>query len=286
MQLLGHDGIYLKDAPRSVNAFILPPGGRADVAMRCDISPGIYEMELLTKGRNYGKNSPINATQGATVPNEFRYSQSETVVTNFPIIALLEVVAGSGPPLPSTLPSLSGLPKPCYLADLSEAPQPPQFWLAYGGSEAIKLINNGASGPVCDNNANFGLCVNGMGFNDKMYMNMYNMGDPQETFLVNNGGHPHHQHVNPFQLHMNNVTIAPFMLDDGARSIDINNYVSFSHRYIYTLVCMTRDSDWFRFSRVDFRDEFQKTHRLTTAVHNILFHFFFFITNNQKGYDW
>ena len=49
---------------------------------------------------------------------------------------------------------------------------------------------------------------------------------------------------------------------------------------------MTRDSDWFRFSRVDFRDEFQKTHRLTTAVHNILFHFFFFITNNQKGYDW
>jgi len=49
---------------------------------------------------------------------------------------------------------------------------------------------------------------------------------------------------------------------------------------------MTRDSDLFRFSRVDFRDEFKKTIVLQLRCIYILFHFILFFITNPKGYDW
>jgi FtsP/CotA-like multicopper oxidase with cupredoxin domain len=220
LELLGHDGIYLYDAPRTVEAIVIPPGGRADVAIRCDIAPGIYPMELLTKGRNYGVAYEPDAT---AFPNLNKYNQTVGQVTNFPIVALLDVVQGSVPADSPTLPSLSGLTKPCYLADLSQVPQPTQFWLNYGRSVAIPVITGGKE-PVCDNNANFGLCVNGVGFNESVYTNTYMMGVPQETYLVNNGNHPHHQHVNPMQLHLHNMTIEKLETNLTGRMIDINNY--------------------------------------------------------------
>ena len=48
LELLAKDGIYLDDAPRSVDAFYLHPGNRADVAIRCDIEEGAYSIDIVS----------------------------------------------------------------------------------------------------------------------------------------------------------------------------------------------------------------------------------------------
>mmetsp|Transcript_5881 Transcript_5881/g.12567 ORF Transcript_5881/g.12567 Transcript_5881/m.12567 type:complete len:322 (+) Transcript_5881:1642-2607(+) len=49
LQLLAKDGIYLSDAPRTVETMILAPGNRADVAIRCDAEPGVYKMPAVSR---------------------------------------------------------------------------------------------------------------------------------------------------------------------------------------------------------------------------------------------
>lgn len=224
LQLLSHDGIYLTDAPRKVEAFVLAPGNRADVAMRCDLDPGIYKMETLAKGRNYGSTKADTSSEQAIKDNvQFFVPVAECdLCKTQPYVAVLNVIASDGPREVDLRPFGESLRRPCYIADLSSSGQPPSFYLDYGRNSQIQAIT-GEQGPVCNNNANFGLCVNGIGFEEELITNTYFMGEPQETYLVNNGGHPHHQHVNPFQLKLNTVIVKPLELPDG-RKVDINNW--------------------------------------------------------------
>ena len=91
-QLLAKDGIYLDDAPRSVNHAVLPGGGRADIAVRCS-STGEVELESVE-----------TATRAS---NEFLWAGN----------LLTLKVTESNEPYAADLPELC-YKRPCYLPDL------------------------------------------------------------------------------------------------------------------------------------------------------------------------
>lgn len=170
LQLLAKDGIYLTDAPRSVKTMILAPGNRADVAIQCDIDPGVYKMPAVSRGRYFEYN-----TEGA-------YSDECEWCLTQPNVAVLEVVEGTGSVEAPLEPFGSDLPRPCYVADLTDlAPEMvgTEYELDYGPDDT----------------------VNGVAWGDMpQYAVNYTLGTIQQMYLVNNGKHPHHQHVNPFQI--------------------------------------------------------------------------------------
>lgn len=170
LELLAKDGIYLSDAPRSVKTMILAPGNRADVAIHCNIDPGVYKMPAVSRGRYFEYN-----TEGA-YSDDCEWCLTQTNV------AVLEVVQGDGeiePPLESFGASLR---RPCYISDLtglSPAEVGTEYELDYGPDDT----------------------VNGVAWGDMPnYAVNYTLGTIQQMYLVNNGKHPHHQHVNPFQI--------------------------------------------------------------------------------------
>ena len=91
-------------------------------------------------------------------------------------MAALNIVAGDATENePDLLPFGADLNRPCYLADLMNVPEEDlgeEFELDYGG----------------------GMSVNNVPFvNETTYTKNYTMGTVQRIFLLNNGGHPHHQ---------------------------------------------------------------------------------------------
>jgi len=167
LMLLAKDGIYLQDAPRSVSTMILAPGNRADVAIRCNIDPGIYKMPTVSRGQYFEPISPNDL--GFDVPATCGFCGTQ------PYVAALKVVAGSGEPEPDLKPFGAELERPCYLTDLTQVPDDEigeQFDIDYG----------------------YGLCftVNGVCWNASFSRN-YSLGTVQQSYLVNNGVHPHHQ---------------------------------------------------------------------------------------------
>ena len=62
LELLAKDGIYLDDAPRSVDAIFLQPGSRADVAIRCDLEEGAYSMDIISTVRIKYKQLPYQGS--------------------------------------------------------------------------------------------------------------------------------------------------------------------------------------------------------------------------------
>lgn len=170
LQLLAKDGIYLSDAPRTVETMILAPGNRADVAIRCDAEPGVYKMPAVSRGRYFEYNT-------ADDPSD----DCEWCVTQ-PNVAVLEVTEGTGESEPPIEPFGASLRRACYVADLtalSPGEVGEEYELDYGPDDT----------------------VNGVGWgDDPRYAVNYTMGTIQQMYLVNNGKHPHHQHVNPFQI--------------------------------------------------------------------------------------
>merc|ERR1711983_436827 len=58
LQLLAKDGVYLQDAPRSIKYVVIAPGNRADVAIKCDVAPGVYSMPIVSVGRFLSYSAP------------------------------------------------------------------------------------------------------------------------------------------------------------------------------------------------------------------------------------
>jgi len=172
LQLLAKDGIYLNDAPRSVKTMILAPGNRADVAIKCDIDPGVYKMPAVSRGRYFEYNIAGN------------YSDECEWCLTQPNVAVLEVVEGSsGESEPPIEPFGASLARPCYIADLtglSADEVGTEYELDYGPDDTV---NGAAWGEM------------------PHYAENYTMGTIQQIYLHNNGKHPHHQHVNPFQIY-------------------------------------------------------------------------------------
>ena len=62
LELLAKDGIYLDEAPRSVDAIFLLPGSRADVAIRCDLEERAYSMDIISTVRIKYKQLPCQSS--------------------------------------------------------------------------------------------------------------------------------------------------------------------------------------------------------------------------------
>jgi len=171
LQLLAKDGIYLSDAPRSVRTMILAPGNRADVAIMCDTEPGVYKMPAVSRGRYFEYN-----TEGS-------YSDECEWCLSQPNVAVLEVVSSESGVIEAPLePFGATLRRPCYVSDLtglSAEQVGTEYKLDYGPDDT----------------------VNGVAWGDEpRYAVNYTVGSVQQIYLDNNGKHPHHQHVNPFQI--------------------------------------------------------------------------------------
>ena len=92
-QLLAKDGIYLDDAPRSIDHAVLPGGGRADIAIRCQSTGKVELTSQMTRSRAFS--------------NQFLW-EGELMTLN---------VTESDNPVAADLPELN-YQRPCYLPDL------------------------------------------------------------------------------------------------------------------------------------------------------------------------
>jgi len=134
-KLLAKDGMFLNDAPRSVEAVILSPGNRADVAVRC-MEPGQEYVNTtyidLLCGTNLGDFTVPNSNFGCFDPNKQPVQKEAASAGTFedppvdemtgtyinpidqPTIMVIDVVV---PPPDKDLRPLN-VPTPCYLVDL------------------------------------------------------------------------------------------------------------------------------------------------------------------------
>eukprot|EP00581_Thalassiosira_minuscula_P005376 CAMPEP_0183743984 /NCGR_PEP_ID=MMETSP0737-20130205/65499_1 /TAXON_ID=385413 /ORGANISM="Thalassiosira miniscula, Strain CCMP1093" /LENGTH=703 /DNA_ID=CAMNT_0025979619 /DNA_START=265 /DNA_END=2376 /DNA_ORIENTATION=+ len=137
-KLLAKDGIFLNDAPRSVEAVILSPGNRADVAVRC-MEPGQEYVNTtyidLLCGTNLGDFTVPNSNFGCFDPDKQPPQQEEAGIAEItdyppvekmagtflnpidqPTIMVIDVVL---PPPDKDLDPFDA-PTPCYLVDLAD----------------------------------------------------------------------------------------------------------------------------------------------------------------------
>ena len=64
MQLLAKDGIYISDYPREITIARIPPGGRADIMVRCQGEGASFQ--ITGKGMNMGVINVNSATVSST----------------------------------------------------------------------------------------------------------------------------------------------------------------------------------------------------------------------------
>lgn len=100
-----------------------------------------------------------------------------------PNVAVLEVLSSESGVIEAPLePFGATLRRPCYVSDLtglSTEEVGTEYKLDYGPDDT----------------------VNGVAWGDEpRYAVNYTVGSVQQIYLENNGKHPHHQHVNPFQI--------------------------------------------------------------------------------------
>lgn len=196
-QLLSKDGIFLTDAPRKVGTFFMTPGNRADIAVRCD-SVGTTKMIPVAQGFNNFVPPPME------MPYDIPENAGDWV--DQPEIMTINVVEnendkGSGE---EELEPFS-VDRPCYLADLTNVEIEDE-------KEPLTIDFDCIPDP--------GECnVNDIPWKDKnTFMREYPLGSVQEIELMNPGGHPYHQHVNPFQIH--SITLG----DEGEENAEVMNW--------------------------------------------------------------
>jgi len=182
MQLLAKDGIYLSDAPRSVEIMILAPGNRADVAIKCDMdmTPGVYKMPAVSEGRFWEYETPDSPSNpNNTVPENCGFCITQP---NIAVLEVLENSSNNNESEPDIEPFGELLKRPCYLTDLtglSDEEVGEELTIDYGPAFSV-------------NNVSW--------IDASTYTKNYTVGTVNQFYLTNNGGHPHHQHVNPFQI--------------------------------------------------------------------------------------
>ena len=193
LQLLAKDGIYLPQAPRSVQRLVLPPAGRADVAVRFACADDTKSRSMrLVSGARPGASGSWN---GDLYWN--------------PLIATIEI--GDDGPAAKSMPEslLPFRPKfPHYLADLTQIPKSlihDRFTLNFTDAAAVLRAptahDNEAPPTYALNGDDSGTCkFNGLFFNRTTPLRTLKRGTIQEWTGIGVQGHPLHLHVNPFQI--------------------------------------------------------------------------------------
>lgn len=184
MQLLAKDGIYLDILPRVVDRLVLPPAGRADVAVRC---VGAGKLRLVSGARpgSSGKWS-----------NDLYWN---------PTIATVQVAAASKDQAAAAAvtPTPYQMQRPAYLQTLVGAPASDMhgtFDMRFDG-KGVKTVkaddspmypHDGTKGSTC--------LINGLTFDRNTPVGRMKLNTMQEWSMGNVAGHPLHLHVNPFQM--------------------------------------------------------------------------------------
>jgi FtsP/CotA-like multicopper oxidase with cupredoxin domain len=188
-QLLAKDGVYLDTFPRQVSRLVLPPAGRADVAVRC-IGKGELLMGSGIKPGNSGEWlgdlywNPAMAT--------IKVSDDDTDVR----------AADSKPPRVLTPFSIE---RPAYLTsllDVSAEDVHGHFTMNFTDAAVMEKLDNGDTKQRFPKNGDgSGTCkFNEMTYNSSTPLGRMKLGTVQEWTLIGIEGHPIHVHVNPFQV--------------------------------------------------------------------------------------
>lgn len=174
-QLLAKDGIYLHDAPRTINRIYLVSGSRADVAVSCTCPwwrrPCQTSLLYEAKWEPMGLGSIAPAMAGS----------------NGELIRIVTGKAGLGTKNSPELQSFS-VRRPCYLADLRQAEVPAHNHHDVGLPQVYPMkVTFDGKGSV-------------WGHQVPEPMGTISVGDVQEWTLSGIRYHPFHTHVFPFQV--------------------------------------------------------------------------------------
>mmetsp|Transcript_18987 Transcript_18987/g.40036 ORF Transcript_18987/g.40036 Transcript_18987/m.40036 type:complete len:694 (+) Transcript_18987:35-2116(+) len=207
MKLLAKDGIYVKNsdrhyAPRDISAIFLSPGNRADVAIRCNTAEVDVDMIQLARtdpGNDISAGTDFDPVLSPSDPQVMVFSM-EIVPNN----------DGNDDELPASYE----LDDPCYLVDTLDVEPDSENVIFYEGRiQPMGIIRQGRlyPRPLGDMGLNgdkdFPYGARGPEPDEILpwvddttpYMEM-ELGTVVDTFLGTAGIHPHHQHVNSFQL--------------------------------------------------------------------------------------
>jgi len=180
MQLLAKDGVYVKVdptveakndyGPRPIDAIFLSPGNRADVAIRCTADD---KMIQITEGGTGGFDPKV------TTPKPGQGT-----------IFSIEV---DGDEEPTDLDEFFDIATPCYQADLREVETDPAeyFTVFYNPFGEPMKVFAGVGNPITGAIA---------WIDDQTPIRTLELGKVYKMGLGTAGAHPHHQHVNHFQL--------------------------------------------------------------------------------------
>jgi FtsP/CotA-like multicopper oxidase with cupredoxin domain len=219
MQLLASDGIYLSRVPRPTRRAVLPPAGRADVAVRC---VGAGAMRLASGARP--------GASGAFNENMYWHPHMATLHVTPASAASARSVrrsALSARASDSELLPVFEVPRPAYLTDLVQRQDEDvrgRFRMAFAGatvvdgdgsasasgaSEGANASDSAATGAsVRDATPSFPMngddsttCrINGLSFEPGAPLGTWRVNELQEWSVSGLNAHPLHLHVNPFQL--------------------------------------------------------------------------------------
>jgi len=167
---------------------------------------GVYSMDIISSGQT----GPVNKDLAKNTT--YCDDGSTRIMQRGPCneqsrVAVLNVRKNGKSTEPNLKPFGAGLSRPCYLADTTneEVGEDKQYTLEYGGAGTVsaegKATING-TGTVFEGNSSvvavFG--VDGEAFDGGVANKQVPLGFVNEITFKNPAFHPHHQHVNPFQL--------------------------------------------------------------------------------------
>mmetsp|Transcript_5822 Transcript_5822/g.12798 ORF Transcript_5822/g.12798 Transcript_5822/m.12798 type:complete len:640 (+) Transcript_5822:96-2015(+) len=207
MKLLAKDGIYLSDAPRDVEAVILSPGNRADIAIRC------YELgQEYMNSTNIDLDTRFDPSDQYITESQDDPSVEEIVGTYLdpesqPTVLVVDVIPNQDDQDGDIDPFIA--PTPCYLVDLTrvdESEIDTHFTVQY------RCIDDfcGVYGPygVGGDTSEFIPWVD-----NHTYINDFATGTVQEISHPFNAFHPYHQHINPYQIYHINQELEKIVAD-------------------------------------------------------------------------
>jgi len=183
-QLLAKDGIYLHEAPRTIERIYLVSGSRADIAVSCTC--GLLSRPCHTHLNFEAKLQPMGVG-AAAVTIEQSGGELLRIETSPPPKNHAFSFPNFQSKGSSTLQRFS-VRRPCYLADLREVevPMENRHWVDLPQTYPMK-VNFDGKGEV-------------WGHHDPGPLANIKVGEVQEWFLSGIRFHPFHLHINPYQI--------------------------------------------------------------------------------------
>eukprot|EP00747_Dinoflagellata_sp_TGD_P181273 gnl/TRDRNA2_/TRDRNA2_35059_c0_seq1.p1 gnl/TRDRNA2_/TRDRNA2_35059_c0~~gnl/TRDRNA2_/TRDRNA2_35059_c0_seq1.p1 ORF type:complete len:606 (+),score=57.54 gnl/TRDRNA2_/TRDRNA2_35059_c0_seq1:51-1868(+) len=176
--LLAKDGIYIEDFPRPIRRATLPPGGRADLVVKCPANEATSEHPVASVPLDDGREPGIWVDDSG---------KSKGILFVLRIEGPQADGAGTGELRPWTPPARTGT----YLEDLSSGRAPPCSCSTILGYKEVHNLTGVGKGDW----------INGHLFDGPAhYLHRYPADAAVERHIIGLSEHIYHQHSYPFQL--------------------------------------------------------------------------------------